>query len=49
MNDLELQERLSEMSIPEIIESITSITEIYTEYLAALTHEILIRAMQQAE
>ena len=49
MNDLEYQESLAKMTIPELIESITGLTELYTEYLAILTHEILIRSMQQAE
>lgn len=37
------------MTIPELIESIVQLTETYNEHLAILTHEILIRSMQQAE
>lgn len=37
------------MTIPELIESIVQLTETYNEYLSILTHEILIRSMQQAE
>lgn len=49
MNDLEYQESLSKMTIPELIESIVQLTETYNEHLTILTHEILIRSMQQAE
>ena len=49
MNDLECQEQLAQMTIPELIESIVKLTETYNEHLAMLTHEILIRSMQQAE
>lgn len=37
------------MTIPELIESIAKLTEAYNEHLTMLTHEILIRSMQQAE
>jgi len=49
MNDIEYQESLSKMTIPELIESIVQLTETYNEHLTILTHEILIRSMQQAE
>lgn len=49
MGDLEQQEALAKMTIPELIESIVRLTEIYNEHLTMLTHEILIRSMQQAE
>lgn len=49
MGDLEQQEALAKMTIPELIESIVRLTEIYNERLTMLTHEILIRSMQQAE
>lgn len=49
MSDLEYQEHLAKMTIPELIESIVDLTMKYNENLAALTHEILIRSMQQAE
>ena len=49
MNDLEYQEQLAQMTIPELIESIVKLTETYDEHLTMLTHEILIRSMQQAE
>lgn len=49
MNDLEYQEQLAQMTIPELIESIVKLTETYNEHLTMLTHEILIRSMQQAE
>jgi len=48
MNDLEYQESLAKMTIPELIESIVKLTETYNERLTMLTHEILIRSMQQA-
>lgn len=48
MNDLEYQESLAKMTIPELIESIVKLTETYNENLTMLTHEILIRSMQQA-
>lgn len=49
MGDLEQQEALAKMTIPELIESIVRLTEIYNEHLTMLTHEILIRSMQQVE
>lgn len=49
MNDLEYQEHLATMTIPEIIEAIAQLTETYNEHLTMLTHEILIRSMQEAE
>ncbi|MBR3376125.1 MAG: hypothetical protein IKG44_00320 [Mogibacterium sp.] len=49
MGDFEQQEALAKMTIPELIESIVRLTEIYNEHLTMLTHEILIRSMQQAE
>lgn len=49
MNDLEYQESLAKMTIPELIESIVKLTETYNENLTMLTHEILIRSMQQAK
>lgn len=49
MSDLEQQEALAKMTIPELIESIARLTEIYNEHLTMLTHEILIRAMQEAK
>ncbi|MBQ3281070.1 MAG: hypothetical protein IJH41_01560 [Eubacterium sp.] len=49
MGDLEQQEALAKMTIPELIESIARLTEIYNEHLTTLTHEILIRAMQEAK
>lgn len=49
MGDLEQQEALAKMTIPELIESIVRLTEIYNEHLTMLTHEILVRSMQQAE
>lgn len=49
MGDLEQQEALAKMTIPELIESIVRLTENYNEHLTMLTHEILIRSMQQAE
>lgn len=36
------------MTIPELIESITMLTEAYNENLTMLTHEILIREMQKS-
>ena len=36
------------MTIPELIESITMLTESYNENLTMLTHEILIREMQKS-
>lgn len=49
MSDLEYQEELSKMTIPEIIESIVKLTQSYNERLQMLTREILIRAMQEAK
>ena len=49
MNDLEYQESLARMTIPELIEAIVKLTETYNEHLTILTHEILIRSMQKAE
>jgi len=49
MGDLEQQEALAKMTIPELIDSIVRLTEIYNEHLTMLTHEILIRAMQEAK
>lgn len=49
MGDLEQQEALAKMTIPELIESIVRLTEIYNEHLTMLTHEILIKAMQEAK
>ena len=37
------------MTIPELIEGIVKLTETYNEHLAMLTHEILIRSMQEAK
>ena len=36
------------MSVPEIIDAMTKLTEVYAEELAILTHELLIRAMELA-
>lgn len=49
MGDLEQQEALAKMTIPELIESIVRLTEIYNEHLTMLTEEILTRAMQEAK
>ena len=49
MGDLEQQEALAKMTIPELIDNIVRLTEIYNEHLTMLTHEILIRAMQEAK
>ena len=49
MTDLEYQERIARMTIPELIESITALTEAYNENLTMLTHEILIREMQKSK
>ena len=48
MNDLEFQEHLAKMTIPELIECIAQLTESYAEHLTMLTHEILTRSMQRA-
>lgn len=37
------------MTVPELIAAVTKLTEEYYEHLALITHEILIRSMQQAE
>lgn len=49
MNDLEQQERLARMTVPELIEAISRLTEQYNNNLTMLTQELLIRHMQQAE
>ena len=46
---LEQQEALAKMSVPEIIEAMTKLTETYAAELATLTHELLIRAMELAD
>ena len=49
MNDLEYQERIAKMTVAELIDGIVKLTEDYNSRLTMLTHEILIRSMQQAE
>lgn len=49
MTDLEYQEDLAKLTIPQLIERISRLTENYNKELTMLTHEILIRSMQQAE
>ena len=49
MNDLELQESIARMTVPELIEAITRLNETYNERLTMLTQEILIRSMQHSE
>ena len=49
MSDLEYREALAKMTVPELIESIARLTEIYNEHLTMLTEEILTRAMQEAK
>ena len=49
MNDLEYQESLAHMTEAELIDAITKLTEVYSEHLAILTHELLVRSMQRAE
>lgn len=46
---LDQQEALAKMSVPEIIEAMTKLTETYTAELETLTHELLIRAMELAD
>lgn len=48
MSKLELQESLSHKTEAELIESITKLTETYSENLATLTSELLTRQMQNA-
>lgn len=49
MTDLEYQEDLAKLTIPQLIERISRLTENYNKELTMLTHEVLIRSMQQAE
>ena len=49
MNSLEQDEELAKLSVPEIIEHIAKLTEEYSASLTRLTHELLIRAMQQSK
>ena len=49
MSDLEYQESLARMTVPELVDCITKLTEDYNKHLTLLTQEILIRSMQQTE
>lgn len=49
MSDLEYQKALADMTVPELIDRISKLTEDYTAAVERVTCEILIRAMQEAE
>lgn len=48
MSSLKDEEALAKMSVPEIVDEITKLTETYATELESMTHELLIRAMQLA-
>lgn len=48
MSSLKDEEELAKLTIPQLIERITDLTAKYAEDLGRVTHELLIRAMQQA-
>lgn len=49
MSDLEQDEELARLSVPQLIEKISELTTQYNADLKRIMYEILIRAMQQAE
>jgi len=49
MSSLKDEEELAKLTIPQLIERITDLTAKYAEDLGCVTHELLIRAMQQAK
>ena len=49
MSSLKEEEELAKLTIPQLIERITDLTAKYAEDLGRVTHELLIRAMQQAK
>ena len=49
MSSLKEEEELAKLTIPQLIERITDLTTKYAEDLGRVTHELLIRAMQQAK
>lgn len=49
MSDLQAQEELAKLSVPELIERISALTVEYAAAVERITCEILIRSMQQAE
>lgn len=49
MSSLKDEEELAKLTIPQLIERVTDLTAKYAEDLGRIMHELLIRAMQQAE
>jgi hypothetical protein len=48
-SELKSNEELAKLTVPQLIERITELTVKYAEDLSRLTHELLIRAMQEAK
>jgi len=49
MSNLERDEELAKLSVPQLIERISELTTEYAAAVERITCEILIRSMQQAE
>ncbi len=49
MNNLERDEELAKLSVPQLIEKISELTAEYAASVERITLEILVRAMQSAE
>lgn len=49
MSSLEEDKELASLTIPQLIERISTLTAEYSAAVERITYEILIRAMQQAE
>lgn len=49
MSDLERDEELAKLSVPQLVWRISQLTAEYTASIERITYEILIRAMQEAE
>lgn len=49
ISDLERDEELARLTIPQLIERISELTVDYSAAVGRVTREILIREMQQAE
>lgn len=49
MSSLEQDEELAKLSIPQLIERISTLNAEYSAAVERITYEILIRSMQQAE
>lgn len=49
MSNLEQDEELAKLDVPQLIEKISTLTAEYAEAIGRITCEILIRNMQQAD